>query len=117
MHELAICQALIQQLETISRAHQQATIAVVHLQMGPLSGVVPALLADAFPIASAGTSAQDALLKITEGPLRVRCSTCGAETDARINKLICGACGDWHTTLISGDELLLERVELDVDDS
>ena len=29
-----------------------------------------------------------------------------------MNRLICGACGDWHTQLLSGDELILESVEL-----
>jgi hydrogenase nickel incorporation protein HypA/HybF len=29
-----------------------------------------------------------------------------------MNRLLCGACGDWHTQVISGDELLLESVEL-----
>lgn len=32
-----------------------------------------------------------------------------------MNRLLCGACGDWHTRIISGDELLLESVELEMD--
>jgi hydrogenase nickel incorporation protein HypA/HybF len=30
-----------------------------------------------------------------------------------MNRLTCAACGDWHTRVISGDELLLESVELE----
>jgi hydrogenase nickel incorporation protein HypA/HybF len=30
-----------------------------------------------------------------------------------MNRLLCGACGDWHTQVIGGDELLLESVELE----
>jgi hydrogenase nickel incorporation protein HypA/HybF len=26
------------------------------------------------------------------------------------NRLVCGRCGNWRTQLISGDELLLQRV-------
>jgi len=51
-------------------------------------------------------------LIISKLPIRVRCNTCKAETEAAANRLLCGACGDWQTTLISGDEMLLERVEL-----
>jgi len=35
-----------------------------------------------------------------------------AETDALPNKLVCGACGDYHTKLISGDEMLLASLSL-----
>jgi hydrogenase nickel incorporation protein HypA/HybF len=30
-----------------------------------------------------------------------------------MNRLICSDCGDWHTQILSGDELLLESVELE----
>jgi hydrogenase nickel incorporation protein HypA/HybF len=30
-----------------------------------------------------------------------------------MNRLVCDHCGDWRTQLISGDELLLQRVILD----
>jgi hydrogenase nickel incorporation protein HypA/HybF len=43
----------------------------------------------------------------------VSCQTCGAESAALPNRLVCGACGDWRTTLLSGDELILESVELE----
>jgi hydrogenase nickel incorporation protein HypA/HybF len=71
------------------------------------------LLATAFPLAAAGSRMEHAELEFTHAPIQVRCQTCSAETDAAINRLICGACGDWHTQIISGDELLLESVELE----
>lgn len=115
LHELAICQALVEQLDTIASEHPGNYIHTVHLSIGPLSGVVPELLSDAFPIASAGTVADGAHLNISESEIRVRCKTCGKESTASINKLVCGHCHDWQTELVSGDELLLERVELDND--
>jgi hydrogenase nickel incorporation protein HypA/HybF len=112
MHELAVCQALLSQVAEVALAHQASAVASVTVRIGPLSGVEARLLRQAWPIASAGSSAADAELRILELPLRVRCETCGAETDASVNRLLCSACGDWHTQVISGDELLLERVEL-----
>ena len=41
-----------------------------------------------------------------------RGDSAGAETPAEPNKLVCGECGDWHTQLVSGDEMLLDSVEL-----
>ena len=113
MHELSMCQALISQVENIARQHQATTVKTVIIQIGPLSGVEPELLAQAFPLASAGTVAEASKLVIENLPIRVRCKCCGAESAASANKLLCGKCGDWQTQLLSGDEMLLASVELE----
>lgn len=112
MHELSLCQVLVSKVEDIARRHRAAAVYSVSIRIGPLSGVEPELLAQAFPLASAGTVAQDSRLDIERLPIRVRCDSCGAETAAEPNKLVCGECGDWHTQLMSGDEMLLDSVEL-----
>lgn len=112
MHELSLCQALIAQVERVAREHGAGAVEKVLIGVGPLSGAEPDLLRQAYPIACAGSLAEGSTLEIHERPIRVRCGTCGAETDARPNRLLCGACGDWRTQLLSGDELLLEQVEL-----
>lgn len=113
MHELAVCQGLMGQLEQLSEREHAQRITLIRLRIGPLSGVEPGLLRDAFPIAAAGSCAADAELRIEPAPVRVRCAQCGAETEARVNRLLCAACGDYRTQLISGDELLLVSVELE----
>ena len=113
MHELSVCQALIEQVRDLARRHGADTVKTVNVRIGPLSGVEPELLAQAFPLASAGTVAATAQLLVERLPIRVRCETCGAETAAEMNQLVCGACGDWHTRLLSGDEMLLASVELE----
>lgn len=112
MHELAVAQALVEQVDAVIDQHQASSAALIRVRIGPLAGVVPELLASAFPLAAAGSRMQHAELDLVAAPIRVHCQTCGAETEAAMNRLVCGACGDWHTQLISGDELLLESVEL-----
>ena len=46
MHELAICQALIAQIEAVA-GKRAARVRQVYLGIGPLAGVEPRLLADA----------------------------------------------------------------------
>ncbi len=116
MHELSICQALVAQVEDIAR-ERAARVTEVHVGIGPLSGIEGRLLADAYPLACPGTAAEGSELRIETAPVRVRCRTCGAESDATPNRLICAACGEWRTDLISGDEMLLLRVVLEVDDA
>lgn len=112
MHELSVCQSLLDQVNTIAAEHHATSIEKIFLQIGPLSGVEPELLQSAFPIARADTIAAGAELVIQRMPVQVRCKTCHAETAATLNRLLCGECGDWRTELLSGDELLLERVEM-----
>ena len=114
MHELAVCQALIAQVEAIAR-REDAFVRMVRVGIGPLSGVESKLLADAYPLACAGTVAEGSQLAIEDIALRVRCRDCGAETDAAPNRLLCGDCGAWRTEVIAGDEALLLRVELEKD--
>ena len=113
MHELAICQALIDQIERIAAERNARRAVSIVIGMGPLSGVEAQLLEHAYPVASAGSVAEGAELVIEKLPVRVRCTQCDKESDALPNKLICQHCGDWRTTLISGDELMLMSVELE----
>jgi len=110
MHELSICQALICEVAAVAGAERARSVTDVYVRVGPLSGVEHALMHNAFPIATAGTIARDATLHLEATPVRVHCSECGVETEAETSRLTCGSCGNWRTQLVSGDELLLQRV-------
>jgi hydrogenase nickel incorporation protein HypA/HybF len=103
---------MINQINTIARQHHADKVTKVILHIGPLSGVEPQLLMQAFPLASAGTIASDAALVIEAQPIRVHCRSCEKESEATINRLICGHCGGHQTRVISGDEMLLANLEL-----
>jgi hydrogenase nickel incorporation protein HypA/HybF len=112
MHELSVCLSLLEQVQRVAAEHGAYRVERIRLRIGPLSGVEPDLLRNAYPLAAAGGIAEDAVLDIEPAPVRVHCNSCGAETDALPNRLLCGACGDWQTRLVSGDELLLANLEL-----
>ena len=112
MHELSVCNALIEQVTAIAREHNAVRVDKVVLRVGPLSGIEVALLEHAYPIAATGTVAENAELSIESLTVRVKCSQCGAESDVEPNRLLCSACGDFRTNLISGDEMLLASLEL-----
>ena len=113
MHELSICQALINQLETLAREQGARRVLSLVVGVGPLSGVEAQLLKQAYPVAAAGTLAEDAELDIENRPIRIHCRSCGEDSDASVNRLLCAQCGDWRTDLLSGDELVLIRVEIE----
>ncbi len=112
MHELSLCRQMIHQVEAIAARHQANGVAAVDVRIGPLSGVEPHLLEQAFPFACAGSIAEGAELRLELTGVRVRCGNCATESAVSTSDLTCPACGDWHTQLISGDEMLLVSVEL-----
>ena len=114
MHELAVCQAMMSQVEAVAAREGAGSVTSITLRIGPLSGVVPELLQQAFTIARAGTPAADAELLTELQPIRIRCLDCDTESEAQPNRLLCSACGSFRTQVTSGDELLLASVELDL---
>lgn len=115
MHELSVCLALMSQVGRIAGEHGARRVEKIVLQIGPLSGVEPALLRNAFPLAAAGTTAEGADLVIEHSAIVVECTGCGARTEAKPNRLICGDCGDYKTRLVSGEEMTLVTLELDLE--
>ena len=116
MHELSLCQNLIDQVTELAYKHRARSVVAVRVQIGQLAGVEPILLESAFTIARVGTVAEEAAM-ITEvvAPCVV-CNACGSESEVTPSSLLCLVCGGNDTRLIRGDELILARVELVVDD-
>lgn len=113
MHELSVCNALIDQVERIALEHEAAEVSRIVIKVGPLSGVEPLLLRHAYPLAATGTIAANAELVIDTADVVVRCTQCGSESKVAPNRLLCDACGDFRTRVISGDEMILQSLELE----
>ncbi len=116
MHELSLCQDVMDQVTELARKHGARSVSRVKIQIGQLAGVEPLLLESAFTIARAGTVAEQAeMITDVVAPLVV-CNACGSESEVTPSSLVCLACGNNDTRLIRGDELILARVELEVDE-
>jgi hydrogenase nickel incorporation protein HypA/HybF len=109
VHELSICQSLLAQVAEIAAAKPVWRIVI---EVGPLSGVEPVQLAQAFEFARAGSCAAEAELAIETTAVTVLCLECGAQSQTPPNRLLCGACGGFRTRVVAGDELRLRRVEM-----
>lgn len=113
MHELAICEALMRQVEAIARERGNVAVSEVVVEVGPLSGVEPRLLARAFTVARAGTCAGSAELELVHSPLEIRCRPCGHTGPAAPNRLLCERCESWQVQVVRGADLVLQRVTLE----
>jgi len=112
MHELSLCQNLIDQVTALARQHRARAVACVRVQIGMLAGVEPLLLESAFSIARAGTVAEQAEMFTEVVPPTVLCQACGVESEVPPAQLRCPACGSGDTRLTRGEELILAQVEL-----
>ena len=112
MHELAVCQGLINEVERLAQEHGASRVDSIVLSIGPLSGIEPDLLKRAFDIARLDSVAKDAELEIETGPVVIECRSCGASGEVQVNRLLCPSCGDWQVNLTQGDEMLLLRLEV-----
>ena len=113
MHELSVCLALLEQVQRIAMERKATRVSRVVLQVGPLSGVEAGLLRNAYPLAAAGTVAENAELVIESADIVVHCSECGRESPATPNRLLCAHCGGFRTRISSGDEMILKSLELE----
>ena len=115
MHELAICQGLIREVERVARAHRARAAAKIFVSVGALCGVDPQQLVRTFSIAAAGTLADGAELEVESVGVCIRCPACDRESEVAPNALVCTRCGNWRVQLVRGEELLLRSVELELE--
>lgn len=116
MHELSIIAGLMETVEALAKEHKAKEVTGIRIRVGALSGVVAELLDSAFDMYKKGTIAQRATLEIEKVPFKVRCKSCGAESERDDFQFACGACGSTELELVQGTELVLERIEMDSDE-
>jgi hydrogenase nickel incorporation protein HypA/HybF len=114
MHEYSVARALLDLVAEHSARHGAPAVRRVVVRVGELSGVEPELLTTAYRHLRKGTPCADAELVIERAALRWLCSRCERDV-AAAGALRCGACGS-PLRLVQGDELLLDRVEVEVSD-
>ena len=113
MHEHSLVRTLLGQVDRLCKTHGGVSVLEVRVQIGPLSGVEPLLVASAFERLQDGTSAADAELVINEVPLEVQCPHCGQESEIRDFCFRCQRCGHDNVRIVRGDEFQLVSVKLD----
>ena len=111
MHEMSICENLLQQVDLHGQKRQQMHAAYIHISIGPLSGVESSLLERAFSVCKMGTTAHHAKLIVSVSHVEVYCCDCRMTSVVKPNKLICPQCANWKTQLVKGDELSLDKIE------
>ncbi|HTO86715.1 MAG TPA: hydrogenase maturation nickel metallochaperone HypA [Thermoanaerobaculia bacterium] len=112
MHEYSIVGALIGRIEELAQERRANAVHGVFVSIGELSGVEPELLATAYTTFRERTICERANLTILRVAARWNCPECRQEIP-RGAILECARCGV-PARLAAGDEIVLERVEMEV---
>ena len=112
MHELSIAMSIIDLVLEEGR-ERSVIIDAIHLDLGPLSGVVADALHFSWEIACQGTPLEGARLEIREMPVEIHCATCNANrTLDSIQWLCCPVCGMPALEVVHGKELAITALEV-----
>ena len=110
MHEMAIASSV---LEGALRHAGGRRITHVQLKIGDLRQVVIGSLEFGWEIVTKGTPAAGAVLGVERIEAAGVCRGCDAETPQSRFPFRCGACGGYDLTVVRGDELLIDWLEVE----
>jgi len=111
MHEYSIVQSLVDSV-VAAVGTRDAVVHEVHVAIGDVAGVDCGLLTTAYEVFRAGTLCENAALTIERIPARWECPRCHVPI-ARGAFLRCADCNE-PAQLAGGDEIVLQRIELEV---
>jgi hydrogenase nickel incorporation protein HypA/HybF len=115
MHEQSLVRNLLKQVDQIRRENNAQRVVEVRVEMGPLSGVEPSLLANAFDQLCCNDTVKTASLVIAQIDLLAECGSCGEQFEVRDFYFRCPTCGG-NVKVLQGDELQLVSVSLESDE-
>ena len=112
MHEISICEGIIQVLEDQAKVKAFQKVNTLWLEIGPLASVELDALRFSFEVVSRGTIAEGADLQILQPPGQAWCLSCAQTVSVNARYDTCPVCGGHQLQVTSGDELRIK--ELDV---
>ncbi len=112
MHELSIAKNIIQLAREHLTAEEEVRLRTIKVNVGTFSTIVPAQLVFGFEAAREDTPLRQAELDITMIPLRIKCYSCGEETEIDPVDFICPSCSSPNIEIIAGNELTITDLEI-----
>ena len=117
MHEESLMRSLLRQVDELAQQHHATAVEEIEVDVGPLSGVEPLLLQDAFERLKDEFSLPRAELSVLQVGLDVVCKSCESESQLQDFRFVCHQCGSTSLQILGGDAFRLLNVRMQIDDS
>ena len=109
MHELALCRAIA---ETAADHADGRSVCAVHLRIGHFRQVVPETLQFCWDLSVKDTALEGCRLHVDYIPVVLRCRTCAEVTTLTDPIMLCGSCDGADVEMTSGEEFVIEAIDL-----
>lgn len=116
MHEPSLVQNMFDIIEKDILNDRVEKLVKIIVELGPLSNVEPVLLIGAFDIMKRGTVFDGSVLEIERTESEVKCTHCGKVYQPESIPFQCPDCDQFGGQLLSGDEIIIKKIEMEVTD-
>ncbi len=112
MHELSLCEDMIDLLRERAKVDHFSQIKSIQLEIGKLSCIESDALIFAFSATAKGSLAENATLKINEIPGQGWCDQCASEVTIEQRFDTCPHCDYYPLEIRQGDKMRIKYVEV-----
>jgi len=115
MHELTLAQQIVAVVREVAAQRGRCRVCAINVKVGELRQVIPQALQAAFGVASRGSVAEGAELRLEWVEGRVRCRDCGGEYKVVLEEpsFQCPFCGSQRVGVVAGEGFYVESIEVE----
>lgn len=113
MHEMSLCEGIMQILENNAQSQGYTRVKTVWLEIGKLAGVEQSALRFSFEVVTRGTLADSAQLEIIDVAADAWCLMCCKPVRIEQRFDACPDCGSFQLQISGGDEMRIKELEVE----
>lgn len=112
MHEMSLCESVVQLIEEQAGEQGFTRVRSVWLEIGALSGVEIEAMRFSFDAVAKDTLADGARLEIISIEGLARCPACERTAQVAARYAACPECGHYPLEILSGEEMRIRELEV-----
>ncbi|OCK53952.1 hydrogenase maturation nickel metallochaperone HypA [Bradyrhizobium sp. LMTR 3] len=113
MHEMALCEGIVEIIEEEARRRPFSRVKTVRLEIGALGHVAPEAMKFCFAAVAARTIANGAVIEVVELPGVAWCMACSRSVEIAQRYEPCPCCGSYQLQVTAGEEMRVKELEVD----
>lgn len=113
MHEMSLCESILQILQDSAAQQGFSKVKTVWLEIGAMAGVEIDALRFGFDVVCKGSLADQARLEIISLPGQAWCMPCGQNVPVSQRYDACPRCGSYQLQVNQGEEMRIKELEVE----